>query len=383
MEFNRQTMKNLFGLVAFGVLLHWGIHNMNRVGTILGYTVGLIAPFLLGSCIAFILNVPMRRIETFLFPHPTGKQKKYKRAVSLVLTLFLLTALLCIIFFLIVPEVSNSINMLAKNVVTFLKNFQTSYPDLYEQFIALIPTGEQLARLDWESIAQKAFSFVKIGAGSLINSTVNIASQILSGMLTFVLGFVFSIYVLLQKEQLAAQTKKLLYAYLPQKKADEVVSIGKLSDKIFSNFLSGQCVEAVILGVMFFISMTIFRFPYALMVSVLITVTALIPIFGAFIGCVVGAFMILMTDPIKMLWFIVLFLVLQQLEGNLIYPKVVGNSVGLPSIWVLVSVTVGGSAMGVVGMLIFIPLCSVLYVLLRQNVYSRLKERNIPKKKLM
>ena len=204
------------------------------------------------------------------------------------------------------------------------------------------------------------------------------ATSLFSGLVNFCLGFIFAIYVLMQKEKLGRQTKKVLYAYLPEKYADKAVSIGSLAYKTFSNFLSGQCLEACILGMLMFIALSIFRFPYALMISVLTAFTALIPIFGAIIGCVVGAFCIFIVNPMQALWFIILFQVVQQLEGNLIYPHVVGNSVNLPSMWVLVAVTVGGSLMGVAGMLLFIPLCSVLYAVFRETVGRRLKTRKVP-----
>ena len=264
-----------------------------------------------------------------------------------------------------------------------LANFEAEHPAFLDEFVAYLPDAEQLAAIDWEGLAKKAATLLSSGAGSLINSTVGVASRLFSGLFTFFMGFIFSIYLLLQKEKLSQQARKLLYAFLKESTADRILSIARLANKTFSNFLSGQCLEAVILGTLFFIFMTIFGFPYALMISVLIGVTALIPIFGAFIGCVVGAFMILMTDGlIKMLWFIGLFLLLQQLEGNLIYPKVVGNSVGLPSIWVFVAVSIGGSAFGVLGMLLFIPLSSVLYALLKESVGQRLRVKGISKRKI-
>ena len=194
---------------------------------------------------------------------------------------------------------------------------------------------------------------------------------------TSFIAFVFACYILLQKEKLHVQIKKVLFAYLPEKRVVSILDICSLTYKTFSNFLTGQCVEALILGSMFFVVMGIIRLPYALLVGVLIAFTALIPIFGAFIGCAVGAFLILMVDPWKAVVFIILFLVLQQIEGNLIYPKVVGNSVGLPSIWVLAAVSIGGSLMGVVGMLIFIPLVSVVYTIFRGDVYRRLEKKQI------
>lgn len=211
----------------------------------------------------------------------------------------------------------------------------------------------------------------------ILDSTFSVAKNIVSSVATFFIAFVFACYILLQKEKLSVQVRKILYAYLPEKKVGTVLAVCSLAYKTFSNFLTGQCVEALILGLMFFVTMSVIRLPYALLVGILIAFTALIPIFGAFIGCVVGAFLILMVAPVKALIFVVMFLVLQQIEGNLIYPKVVGNSVGLPSIWVLAAVSIGGSLMGVVGMLIFIPLVSVVYTLFRGDVYRRLAEKGI------
>ena len=384
MEFNRKSTKVLFGLVAFGVLLFWALQNLSLLGSICGTVFSLLLPFLLGGGIAFVLNVPMRKIESLLFRRSGKVSRAIKRPVSLILTLILLVALIAVIFGLVIPELAESFVMLRDNVIRFLRNLEQEHPAFLSQFLTYLPSAEELAALDWESIVQNTVRFLSSGAGSFINSTVSVASRIFSGLLAFFIGFVFSIYLLVQKETVGRQMRRLIYAYLPEVIADRILSIARLSDKTFSSFLSGQCVEALILGTLFFIVMTVFRFPYALMISVLIGVTALIPVFGAFIGCVIGAFMILMTDGfIKMLTFIAVFLVLQQLEGNLIYPKVVGNSVGLPAMWVFVAVSVGGSAFGVLGMLIFIPLCSVLYTLLRESVTKHLNEKNIEKKKIL
>lgn len=383
MEFNKKTTKTLFVLVGFAVLLSWALQNLTLLSTAATTLIGLILPFILGACIAFIINVPMKRLEELLFPHPNGVQKKIKRPVSLILTLILLLALIAVIFGLVIPELGSSFVLLQDNVINFLRNVERQHPAFLNDFVSYLPNAEELAALDWQNIAQKVIRFLGSGAGNVINTTVNAASRIFNGLVAFFLGFVFAIYLLLQKETLCRQLRRVLYAYLPEKTADYVMSVASLTNKTFSNFLSGQCIEAVILGTLFFIVMTVLGFPYALMISVLIAVMALIPIFGAFIGCFIGAFMILMTDGwLTMLWFIVVFLLLQQLEGNLIYPKVVGGSVGLPSIWVLAAVSIGGSAFGVLGMLVFIPFCSVLYALLRQAVNDRLKKKGIDRQKV-
>jgi len=230
---------------------------------------------------------------------------------------------------------------------------------------------------EWDKILGNLMDFLKNGAGSVLDTTFAAAKSIVSGVYTFFIAFVFSCYVLLQKEKLSVQVRKLMYAFLPHDWTEIFIALGSVTHKTFSNFLTGQCLEAVILGAMFFVVMTIFRLPYALLIAVLIAFTALIPIFGAFIGCGVGALLIFIISPMKALIFVIVFLVLQQVEGNFIYPHVVGNSVGLPSIWVLAAVTIGASLMGVVGMLIFIPIVSVVYTMLRGIVNRRLKEKKI------
>ena len=231
---------------------------------------------------------------------------------------------------------------------------------------------------DWSSLADSIVTFVQNFAAGVVSSGVGIFSGIVSGVVTFVIAFTFSIYVLFQKERLARQAKQILYAVFPEKATEKILSVAALSNQVFSSFLSGQCVEAVILGTLFVITMSILGMPYAMLTGIVIAITALIPIFGAFIGCVIGMLLIVMVDPVQAVWFLVLFLVLQQIEGNLIYPHVVGSSVGLPSIWVLVAVTVGGNMFGILGILVFIPLCSVLYALFAMFVKKRLREREIP-----
>ena len=235
--------------------------------------------------------------------------------------------------------------------------------------------------IDWRSLSQKAIQLVQSWGGSLLSSGGGLIGGVVSGVSTFIIGLMFSLYILLQKEKLARQGRQVLYGLLPERRADRTLEVLRLASRTFSSFLSGQCAEAVILGTMFAVAMTLFRLPYALLVGVLIALTALIPIVGAFIGCGVGALLIAVAAPWKAVVFVVLFLVLQQVEGNLIYPHVVGSSVGLPSIWVLAAVTLGGKILGVGVMLLFIPLCSVLYALFRDYVKRRLRERKVPAEK--
>ena len=379
MNLNRETMKKLMLLIAFTILLLVGVQRLDAVFGALRFLWGIGFPFALGGAIAFILNVPMTALEHWLFPEEKmGKSKlkrKLARPLSMILAILLVIGVIALVIFVVLPELGTTVVGLGASVEAFLPKAQEWLEDIFqnnEQIVAWIEGLE----LNWEKAVETAWNFFRSGAGSVLSSTMTVAKTIISAVTNFFIGFVFACYALLQKEKLGEQSRKLLRAIFPKKQVEYILHVCSLSHRTFSSFITGQCMEAVILGAMFFVAMSILRFPYALLVGVLVAFTALIPIFGAFIGCVVGAFLILMVSPAQALGFIVLFQVLQQIEGNLIYPRVVGNSVGLPAIWVLVAVTVGGNLMGVLGMLIFIPIVSVLYALLREWMYGRLEDKN-------
>ena len=376
MDLNKKNMKNIMLLIVFAVLFYVGVQRIESVAAGFSFVVSIVFPFLLGAAMAFILNVPMSFMEKRLFSKTKGKAKKLKRPICLVLAILFVVAILWIVLLVVIPEVASTVASLSVNIEAALINLQRWTMDIFEDN-KQIEVWIASLQFDWDGIIHTAFGFLKNGAGNVLNSTMTVAKTVINSVMNFCVAFVFACYILLQKEKLAVQIRKILYAFFSKKVVTKVLDIASLSYKTFANFVTGQCCEAVILGTMFFISMSILRFPYALLVGVLIAFTALIPIFGAFIGCFLGTFLILVADPMKAIAFVILFLVLQQVEGNLIYPHVVGGSVGLPSIWVLVAVTVGGSLMGIVGMLVFIPICSVLYALFREMVYKRLKERGI------
>lgn len=379
MKINWDTIKKLMLLIFYTVvLLGLALHFELVLKTVSG-TLRLFVPFLVGAAIAFILNVPMRKIESML--EPVCSEKSLRRPLSLVLTLLAVLLVLAVVFFMVVPELTETLKSLAERIPQFLLRLQgwaetafQEYPDLIA-YLDHMQTG-----LDWNHTVKQAADFVTTGAGTVLSSTFSAVLSIASGLTSFSIAFIFGIYILLQKETLAAQFQRLLCAYLPETWEKSWLRVLRLTEQTFSRFLAGQCTEAVILGAMFFVSMSLLGLPYALLIGVLIAFTALIPIFGAFIGLVVGAFLIVTVNPMQMLWFIVLFFVLQQIEGNLIYPRVVGGTVGLPSIWVLAAVSIGGSMLGIVGMLVFIPLCSVFYTLLREDVNRRIAEKEKRKK---
>lgn len=384
MDLSRSNMKKLLLLISFAALAFTFFQRLDGVGAVLRFLGGILSPFLVGGAMAFILNVPMRFLERKLFtPRPSrgGKARRGlgagpRRALSLLLTFVLVILVILVLALVVVPELAATIATLG---VTIQGAFARFRPWAEEQFAnnpQIIEWLEGLT-LDWDSLIATVADFLKNGAGSVVSSTISAVGSVVSAVTTGFVALVFACYLLLQKERLGLQCRKALYALLPQKAADRTVEICSLSHRVFSSFITGQGIEAVILGAMFFVAMSLLRMPYALLVGCTIAVTALIPIVGAFIGCFVGAFLLLMVSPMQALIFVILFLVLQQVEGNLIYPHVVGSSVGLPSIWVLAAVTVGGSLMGVAGMLLFIPLTSVVYTLFREFVYKRLKEKHL------
>ena len=381
MELNRTNMKKIAALIAFAVLLLVGMQHLDKAAAALGVLWSIVSPLLLGGALAFVLNVPMRFLEKTLFSRPVragrrGLSPALARALSLLLTFILAAVILLLLVLVIVPQLAESVSGLGTRIMDAFWRF---VPWAEEQFAAYPQMIQWLESLtfDWESLLASTVDFVKNGFGSVLSSTISATRSIVSALSSGFVSFVFAIYVLLQKEKLGLQCRKALYALLPQAPAGRIVEICRLSHRVFSSFITGQCVEAVILGAMFFVTMTLLRMPYALLVGCLIAVTALVPIVGAFIGCAVGTFLILVVSPMQALFFVILFLTLQQVEGNLVYPRVVGSSVGLPSIWVLAAVSLGGSLMGVMGMILFIPLTSVAYTLFREFVYRRLREKGV------
>lgn len=362
-------------ILAFAILLYCGIEHFDVVIEAVRFVLGIIMPFLIGGAIAFIFNVPMKKIEKHLFPK-NKKLAKLRRPAAYFLTLLAVIGVIVLALVVVIPELGNTISMLMAQIPVAFDTAAEWINDMLKEYPALEPAVEEL-NIDWASVSSSVVTFLQSVGSGLVSSGVGFFSGLISGVATFVIAFVFSIYILFQKEKLQRQVKQVLYALLPKKATEKIISVATLSDQIFSNFLSGQCLEAVILGTMFVISMSILRMPYAMLTGIVIAITALIPIFGAFIGCVVGMLLIVMVNPIQAVWFLILFLVLQQIEGNLIYPHVVGGSVGLPSIWVLAAVTIGGNLFGIAGILLFIPLCSVLYALFRDFVKQRLKKRDI------
>lgn len=363
--------RNILKIVLLGVAFSWALQNLDPILSGLRWLNWLVMPILTGCVIAFVLNVPMRKVESLLFPR-CASLRRLRRPLAMLLTLILVLGAVALAWMVIVPNVTEAITSLADQAPGAMERLWNDLQRLGEKYPAV---REQLAALnmDVQDITTRIITWLKDGAAMMmVNAGAGFVGDMISGVSNFVIAAIFAMYLLAQKEKLCVQGRMCISALLPQGKAQRTNEVLSLTYKTFASFLSCQCLEALILGSMFVLVLTLFQMPYALLIGVLVALTALVPVVGAFVGCGVGFLLIAIVSFKQACIFVVLFLVLQQIEGNLIYPHVVGNSVGLPSIWVLAAVTIGGRLFGVIGMLLFIPLASVAYTLFREVVKQRL-----------
>ena len=369
-------MKKWIILVFAGVLAFWGLNNLELIFKMLGNIYTVFSPFILGAAIAYVLNIPMTKVENLLKKAiPDKYEDKYKgliRAVSIVLSLLLLLCIVGFIAFLLIPELienieslMNSVPALVESGKDFVIDMLDKYPDIQKEIESVFAESGNVS-----GIVSSVLTYI-------VNGIVGFVSGIVDGFVYIITGIIFAIYMLGQKEKLVDGMTRLIYGFTEKRKANKIMKVATLTNKTFSKFISGQCVEAIILGTIIFVVCLLCGFPYALLIGVLTAVTALIPIFGALIACVVGAILIAITNPIQALIFVAVFVVIQQIEGNVIYPKVVGKSVGLSPLWTLLAITVGGNLFGVVGMLIGLPLASVVYALGKESVKKKLDKKDI------
>ena len=376
----KENKKDLVKLIIFAVVLIFAFIHIKEIWNFLGFILQLIMPFILGIVIAFVLNILINLIEKKLL-NKAKMGDKSKRTISLLLSFAIVFTFIVVLLLLIIPQLKNTIELFVDNMPMYEENVKELLDkfNINPEIVTEIEEGVK-------NFGTVAIEFIKNNTDHILEVTLGVASNVISIIVNTVIALVFAIYLLVQKEKLLSQLNKVLRAYLPLNKVSKIRDIAKLSNRICANFVSGQCLEAVIIGVLCFIGMLILGIPYAATISVLIGVTALIPVYGAFIGTIFGTFLIFMVSPIKALIFIIFIIILQQFEGNLIYPKVVGKSVGLPGIWVFVAVTIGASLAGIVGMLISVPIVSILYSIIATDVNYRINAKNskkiIAKKKI-
>ena len=382
LEVNRKTIFRIFLGAAGCIVLYWLLNETDNVKQVLGTILDILSPFITGGCIAFILNVPMRFFENKLIKIASTS---FRRVVALLLTFIAVAIVLGGVFLLLIPQLTETIEAFIPAVYKFMQDasvkidtFLSETPEAMDMFQGFA-NGETF---DLAGFVQKVMSVLGDSISTILQSAVSTIGSVASFAMDLFVAIVFAIYCLFQKETLARQGRKILYAFSNERFADRLIHILRLSNSTFSNFLSGQCIEVCILGVMIAVSMAILKMPYIPLVSVLVAVTAFIPIVGAWVGCAVGAFFMLVSDPMQAVWFLLMFMIVQQIEGNLIYPKVVGNSIGLSGMWVIVAISVGGDLFGIVGMLLMIPFASVIQTILREEVAVRVYDRKINEEKL-
>ncbi len=378
---NKKTLKFVLTIITFTLLLSWVLNHTSSFTGILGNILSLLSPFLIGACLAFVINTILKPLEKLWEKVPKKKRTKYfdkaKRPVCLAFSTIIVFGAVFAILFMIIPQLVETISSFASMLPEYIKNLEgllDKAMKALERYNFVLPSID----LDWSKAGELLNNFLDNYADSFINKTVDITTSIVTVIVNFVIAIFFSLYVLSQKEKIGRHFRRLLYAMRPKRKAEKIIAFLDLTSDTFSKFVTGQLLEAVIIGVLCFIGMLILQIPYPAMISVLIGFTALIPVFGALFGTIVGALLILLVAPMKAVWFVIFIIVLQQIETNLIYPKVVGKTVGLPGILVLVSVSIGGSAFGIVGMLFSVPVCTVLYCVYKEFIAKKLKGKDVP-----
>lgn len=368
--------RNAIFLVTYAIVLIVALLNMNATMSFLGWVFAILNPFLIGLVIAFVINIIMTKLETNVFKF-LDKPKfklwhKMKRGVCLTLSFLLIILVITALLFFIGPQLADSVRTLSNNIPSYISYLQELTNDVLAYF-DLSADELGIFAINWRDVFTKAADFL----ANVSPGVITFASGFTSAVFNFFMGLIFAVYLLTGKEKLILNFKRLLYAYLPESKVNTFLSVGDMTNSIFTGFVVGQLTEAVILGTMYFIGTSIFRMPYAPLISVLMAVCSLIPMFGPIIGAVPSAFILLMVNPNLAIIFVVMAVVFQQIEGNFIYPRVVGSSVGLPGIWVLFAILVGGSLLGGFGMILAVPVASVLYALLKKSVGDRLRSKNM------
>ncbi len=377
MESEKKDLRNLLKVIIIAIVIYWGINNFGIIGTVFGKIIEIIFPFILGGALAFILNIPMTFFENKLSKIKNKKRKSLInknliRFISLILAIIVITFILYLIINLIVPELIDIIKLLVSNIPYYaeeINKFINSNTENIQEIDSLI-SG---MNFDTDSIKNELMEILS----SVLSSSVSLVMGVVGLITNLIIAIIFAIYILTSKEKLKNQVLRIIKAYCKKEKAIKIIEIGRITNKTFKNFLTVQALEATILGSLCIIGMLILKIPYAVPIGVLVGVTALIPVVGAFIGIIIGAILILSAEPIKVITFIIFVLILQQVEGNVIYPRVVGGSVGLPGMWVLVAVTVGGSLFGILGMLLGVPVFSVIYSMIKKDTEKRLNNTNL------
>lgn len=367
-ENKKKLTRWIIGICAACILIFLGAQNIDVVADALSWLAGIAMPLIIGAAIALILNVPMRFLEERLWI----KSKKTfwckaRRPIAFILAFVLIVGILFGVVMIILPTLIETVKVIVQSAIDIVNRFNS----MSKEEIAELPFGQILLDIDWTHLVDSLKSWLRNQANGIVNTLFGTVTSFVAVIIDLFVSVAFAIYLLFSKETLKKQAKRIVKAWIPAKKADWLIHAFSVANVNFKSFISGQFLEAVILGVLCFIGMIVFRFPYAAMISTMVGVTALVPVIGGFIGGGIGAFMILTVEPIKALWFVVYLVVLQQLEGNIIYPRVMGNRVNLSAMWILAAVTIGGGIGGPVGMLLGVPLASTFAILFNEATQKR------------
>lgn len=385
MDLNRKTLTKLFGLFAALIVLYLVLQHIDILYSFFLWVLGALTPFIIAGFLTFILNVPLKAIEHKLFQPKNGKQvskfkQKARRPIALTLSIILFVVVLAAFLTIIIPEIGRSLTKIADSipmVVTTIQEQLTSWSKENEMIANIIDA----VNIDWNTISKSMVSFLQSNGTNVVNSAWGFVSNIISAAISTFLGIVISIYTLMRKEKLSSDIKKVLYSFLPMKISDNICYVAHLTNLSFYNSITGQMVECIILGSLTALGMSLLGLPYAALIAVLIAILSWIPMFGVGIGIFIGAILILTIDPLQALWFVIFMVILQQLEGNLIYPRVVGSNMGLPPLIMVGAITLFANFFGVIGLLVAAPVTSVVYTLLKAFVADRIKKKKIAPEK--
>ena len=368
----------MMGVIFASILFFVIISNLGIVLGAVKKVTDVFLPLTLGLAIAFIVNMPLKFFENKLFGKLTRKDgkiwRKIKRPICLILSFAVFLTVIIVLLSFVIPEFIKTCEKFFVALPAAMTNITATVSGWLD---ALHLSSLGPINIDWSSISTWALDLIGKNQEVITSGALGFVTGLFTSLINIILAVVFSVYILASKEALGRLMKSFIYSIMRRERAKKLISLVVLSNKAFSGFISGQCIEVLLIGILCFIGMLIFKLPYAIMVSCIIAFTAFIPVFGPFIGTAIGAFLILIESPIKALWFVVFIIILQQLESNIIYPKIMGKHVGLPGIWVLISVTIGGGLFGILGIITSVPICSVLYTLFDRWIKRRLEERNI------
>ncbi len=392
MNLKRNDMLKMFFLAVCIILVYIGFQHLDIIGSFLVWLLQILVPFIIAGCFTFFLNVPLKAIERQLFRAKDGSpagplKEKLRRPIAITMSISMFVLILGIFLIIIIPEITNSLQKIANSIPGVFEQFQDELKNLSNRYDWAKQIIESV-NIDWGSISSNIANFITNNVANFFDSTMNllsstmkVVSSVINITVNIFLGIVLSVYILAKKEKISSSLKKLLYALFPSKAVDYIVEVGVLTNQSFYNSITGQMMECVIIGTLTGVGMALLGFPYAALVGVVIAICSWIPMFGIMIGTVIGTLFILTVSPVQAIWFIVFMVCLQQIEGNLIYPRVVGSNVGLPPIVMISAIVLFSGFFGIIGLLVSAPVSSVMYTLLKRFVRNRIKSRNIPEEK--